>query len=675
MMNTGAVIDVGTESGTEMIFSDPRLAVSSGSRALFWRARWLAPSTALSHLPFLFWLVELARPRSVVALGVKSGTGYMALCQAVDRLGLDAACMGLGNWGGQVPARLLEAHDVDYGDFSRLGDMADPFSAQHGLSKIDLLLLSTTPDSSEELSHLQTEWLPLLSDRGLVIVPDATAYAATPVGRAFMQDLSARGRLVRFDHGGGLVLACCGTAQPEGLSVLADLGFGATGRADVHRVFARLGHAHLMECQLSDARNAEDAARQARAQVAAELAGLAARVESSAAQTAALNTLLAEREQALEKALAQADTAAGLRQTVARMADAADKHEQEVAAIRAEADAAQAEILRLIEAREAAPAAILQDLEQQAEDLKAQVATRDALVQDLQGQLSDFQSRLEARNGEFRESQELAASLRDELDAAAMAQKEQIAAAAKREADLQAAATKREAKLQAMLDAARAGLEALRSDHAELVTAHEAERKKLEDRLDRSKADRNTLRETMQERERILKTALQEARDELAMLRPLQAELEELRHSTVAQEQIEQALAERDKLHAESEQSLQSQIAALQADAETLRAGLDERQAALDAGQAAWLAQAAERDAARAAVDAELANLQTQVEQLLKRLERGKAERLQIRNDAMARERLLKDALREAREAVEAERETRAAEAAAARLAAGGGLA
>lgn len=62
------------------------------SRA-FWRPDFLTPprasSASVHHAPFAFWLVEALRPRTLVELRTQTGFSYLALCQSVDRLGLE----------------------------------------------------------------------------------------------------------------------------------------------------------------------------------------------------------------------------------------------------------------------------------------------------------------------------------------------------------------------------------------------------------------------------------------------------------------------------------------------------------------------------------------------------------------------------------------------------------
>ena len=81
------------------------------------------------HIPFGFALVEMLRPRCVVELGVHTGDSYLAFCQAVKTLGLEARCYGVDHWKGDQHAgyygpevfdQLFAHHAPRYGSFSQL---------------------------------------------------------------------------------------------------------------------------------------------------------------------------------------------------------------------------------------------------------------------------------------------------------------------------------------------------------------------------------------------------------------------------------------------------------------------------------------------------------------------------------------------------------------------------
>jgi hypothetical protein len=60
------------------------------------------------HIPFLFALVKLARPRTYVELGVHFGGSFVAACSAANRYRTDTACFGIDNWEGDQHAGAYE---------------------------------------------------------------------------------------------------------------------------------------------------------------------------------------------------------------------------------------------------------------------------------------------------------------------------------------------------------------------------------------------------------------------------------------------------------------------------------------------------------------------------------------------------------------------------------------
>jgi hypothetical protein len=96
----------------------PEIVTPASARALFWRPRHLAASDDLWHLPFLFWLTDLARPRVFASTGMEDGVAYFATCQAMDRTGGGGRCHGIT--AGAPDPGLLAHNESHYADMSRL---------------------------------------------------------------------------------------------------------------------------------------------------------------------------------------------------------------------------------------------------------------------------------------------------------------------------------------------------------------------------------------------------------------------------------------------------------------------------------------------------------------------------------------------------------------------------
>lgn len=222
--------------------SEQDLRIPLSSHAVFWRPRHLAASPMLGQIPFLFWLVETIRPRTVVQFGIGDGVVYMALCQVSERFGDSTVCTGLQMNGPLMPSALREQHDAQYSDFSVLlceDPGGDPRSFG---SEIDLLVLNQALDP-EILASFQSSWLPRLSDRSVVVIchPEGTAPNETTHQNLFpdKERMILRGPV---SPGGYAVEAVLyGKDQPERLVTMAAQRPGKPAYLAARQVFNRLG--------------------------------------------------------------------------------------------------------------------------------------------------------------------------------------------------------------------------------------------------------------------------------------------------------------------------------------------------------------------------------------------------------------------------------------------------
>lgn len=220
-----------------------RVAPGTGpviSSLTFMRPRFLRPDPALVHLPFLFWLVEATRPRVAVQIGLSSGTGYFGLCQALDRLDYDAACLGVAVQGeakgGALPSDLTAYARQQHREFSTLQDEHAPVTGD-AAGPVDLLIVDSIAGTRGEI--LLQDWLPRLSSRATVVMR----------GPAVQGGLSGSG-VIASDEGEGLRAVLHGEPPADDrLRRLAALAPGQPGHSRAWQVFHRLGHALLVEAE------------------------------------------------------------------------------------------------------------------------------------------------------------------------------------------------------------------------------------------------------------------------------------------------------------------------------------------------------------------------------------------------------------------------------------------
>ncbi len=286
-----------TSGPVEAAAADALAALPSG--LLLEPAAFHPDSPFLRQVPFLFWLVETLRPSSIVEVGVTDGVTYMAACQAVERLGLDASCRGAGAWaGGDVPADLRSHEAGRYAGISRLeaGDGERLLAALPERS-VDLLVIGPAAEPSAEDV---VSWLDRLSSRGVVLLT-ATGPDGSPERR--LHETFAAGRAtIELQLAPGAAAVLVGPAVPDLLVEAAGLRFGTRAHAALNQLFARLGLAQTADAAVAardlSARLAEErlaqaeAARQEAEGQAAELDELRRAYESRTSRTALIEAEL-----------------------------------------------------------------------------------------------------------------------------------------------------------------------------------------------------------------------------------------------------------------------------------------------------------------------------------------------------------------------------------------------
>lgn len=133
-------------------FWDPALAAP-----LSWRPGFGDDPSLIAHLPALFWLVGALHPRRVLVLGDRNGAGTLALCQAIDKLDLDATC--IARPGAPLPERLL-------GDRQPFPGILRVDPRDEDDSRFDLILA----DARDPSFSLQQDWRDALAPGGVALV-------------------------------------------------------------------------------------------------------------------------------------------------------------------------------------------------------------------------------------------------------------------------------------------------------------------------------------------------------------------------------------------------------------------------------------------------------------------------------------------------------------------------
>ena len=204
------------------------------------------------HAPFAFWLIEQLRPAQIVELGTHGGYSYLAMCQAVQKLDLPTRCTAVDTWLGDSHAGWYEGKifdDLDrentrqYASFSRL--LRATFAEarlQFSPASIDLLHIDGL-HTYEAVKNDFENWLPCLSDQGIVLFHDTQERTRDFGVWQFWQELTANHPHFEFHHGHGLGVLSVGKVQAPALAALFSLS--AEDGDEVRTLYARLGKSLL----------------------------------------------------------------------------------------------------------------------------------------------------------------------------------------------------------------------------------------------------------------------------------------------------------------------------------------------------------------------------------------------------------------------------------------------
>ena len=239
--------------------------------------RRIALSAWIEHIPFAMFLVDAARPETLVELGTHHGVSYCAFCQAIDRLEVGARCYAIDTWqgdphaqydeGAAVLAELRAHHDPLYGRFSRLVQSTfDDAVAGFADGTIDLLHIDGY-HTYEAVRHDFETWQPKLSKRGIVLLHDTSELGRDFGVWRFWEELEGRYPSFSFVHGHGLGVALVGEEVPAAVRALAE---GSDDeRVVVREYFHRLGQ-HLQDEWANQVRSEELAAVREERQILAK---------------------------------------------------------------------------------------------------------------------------------------------------------------------------------------------------------------------------------------------------------------------------------------------------------------------------------------------------------------------------------------------------------------------
>lgn len=382
----------------------------------------------VEHVPFAFWIVDALRPRCIVELGTYTGTSYFAFCQAVDRLGIPAACHAVDTWQGdehggyygeEVFSEVSAWNASHYASFSRLVRSSFADARPHfSKGEVDLLHIDGL-HTYEAVAADFASWRTALSDTGIVLLHDTCVRErGFGVGRLF-QELAAKLPHFEFVHGHGLGVIGVGPRLPAGLQALLAAAADPAATYAIRSRFAARGEAVRQALELREATGqlerlrSELPAMRQRTASAEECLGVAQQhIESLTVQlgssldatrdlqgeAATLREQLGQAELSASAAAAQLAAERTRNEAITRELGALHKMAEELDHERHRAEGLEAQLAACLE-REAA----------QADLLRATSGRVDALA----GELAEARALVRAQSAELEEQRGQAEALRD----------------------------------------------------------------------------------------------------------------------------------------------------------------------------------------------------------------------------------------------------------------------
>ncbi|NNC81493.1 MAG: glycosyltransferase [Acidimicrobiales bacterium] len=319
---------VGAPFGTDD-FEGQKASDDQFVRRLLQPAHWRVldfPETAWwGHLPFMFSVVDLMRPRRFVELGTHFGASFFAAAQAAKRLDFPMEAIAIDSWEGEYHTggydesvyesvvRVID--DRGYENVTLLRMLFDEGAAEFAESSIDLLHIDGL-HTYDAVKHDYETWIDAVVPGGLVMFHDIRVHQKDFGVWRLWEEIKDDGLSFAFDHSHGLgLLQKPGDAYPQVRRLLEILRANADIAASLQlslETLSELGHlaSKLPPTQAAHSdQKARSIAKDERIRVLE--ARLADATRSSDSATASIRSLSAEIGK-LEAANAQLDQANAL---------------------------------------------------------------------------------------------------------------------------------------------------------------------------------------------------------------------------------------------------------------------------------------------------------------------------------------------------------------------------
>jgi Methyltransferase domain len=184
------------------------------------------------HVPFLFALIKLVRPKNYVELGVHYGGSFVCACSAAKRYSTETMCFGVDSWQGDLHAGVYEGDRI-FRDLSSYLKHNFPTATLYRSTFNEAL--SRFEDGSIDLLHFDglhtydaiqkdfETWRPKLSQQGIAMFHDTAIREGEFGVWKFWEKLKGSYPTMEFFHSAGLGVAFIGPNQSPPAQRLLEL--------------------------------------------------------------------------------------------------------------------------------------------------------------------------------------------------------------------------------------------------------------------------------------------------------------------------------------------------------------------------------------------------------------------------------------------------------------------
>lgn len=220
--------------------------------SVFEAPQFLLDGHCCQHVPFQFWVVEAARPRSILSFGQRSAEAYFAFCQMIEQLALECRCSWIIESDGNEEATDFEK---TVGDWKSKSTSSFDSFAQISVCKPGTALAQVREESVDvihidvnnvlgDIENMVDQAIKLLSRRGILLLQGSRQTNECPGLSEIVSSMSEAYPCFEFPHGTGLLAIGVGDSPPILLEWLFEQSSELIHQSTVQAMFCRIGEGH-----------------------------------------------------------------------------------------------------------------------------------------------------------------------------------------------------------------------------------------------------------------------------------------------------------------------------------------------------------------------------------------------------------------------------------------------